>query len=128
MLQKNYSIQKQSALFLILLVSGLVISLFAGCSDNNNSTGPGGNPGTNEVWIQSNAYDPSTITVTQGTTITWKNKDSVNHTVTSDVAGLFGSGTLGNNATYAHAFDSVGTFAYHCTFHSNMHGTTRAFL
>lgn len=77
----------------------------------------------NEVWISGNAYSPKTITVAKNTTITWRNKDAVNHTVTSDTAGLFDSGLLQGGNTYQHQFTTTGTFTYHCNFHSNMTGT-----
>lgn len=79
-------------------------------------------PGANEVWIQGRAFNPATITVTAGTTITWTNKDGVNHTVTSTTA-LFDSGTIANNGTYSHTFNSTGTFTYTCTIHPDMAGT-----
>jgi plastocyanin len=122
---RRYTIQA-AGMFILLAVSSLLLTQFSGCnkSGNNYNTpnGPGG-PGTNEVWIQGSAYDPSTITVTQGTAITWTNKDGVTHTVTSDTPGLFGSSNLGNGGTYSHSFASPGTFHYHCNFHAGMHGT-----
>ncbi len=36
-----------------------------------------------EVVIQNFAYSPAAITITQGTTVTWVNKDNVGHTVTA---------------------------------------------
>jgi len=77
-------------------------------------------PGANEVWIQSSmAFDPSTITVTTGTTITWTNKDAIGHSVTSD-NGVFDSGILNPNETFSYTFNTAGTFAYHCKVHSSM--------
>jgi plastocyanin len=114
-------------LFILLAVSSLMLTQFSGCSKSGNSynntpNGPGG-PGTDEVWIQGSAYDPTSITVSQGTSITWTNKDGVTHTVTSDTPNLFDSPNLGTNGTYSHTFTSAGTFTYHCNFHANMHGT-----
>jgi plastocyanin len=62
---------------------------------------------------------PSTLTVSVGTTVTWTNKDSVSHTVTSN-DNLFESGTLAKNATFQHTFNQKGTFQYHCSFHAFM--------
>ena len=89
-----------------------------GISGSAGGSGTGG-PGVNEVFIQSFAFSPSTITVAAGTTITWTNKDAANHTATS-TSGIFDSGSLGTNATYSHTFADKGTFAYKCTFHSSM--------
>ena len=117
---KSYS-RKLSARLLVIV---LVLSASASCSkdeddnDNGNPTG-GNNNGSSTVTIQDFAFSPSTITVTAGTTITWKNIDNVVHTVTSD-EGLFDSGNLGQNATFTHTFNSAGTFDYHCTPHPAM--------
>lgn len=79
-------------------------------------------PGVNEVFIQGSAFEPSAITVAAGTTITWTNKDGMDHTVTSNT-GLFDSGSIGNNATYSHTFSTVGTFPYKCTIHPTMNAS-----
>ncbi len=105
----------------IRILMGIAI-LFAiiGISDScNKSTDSQGTPGTNEVWIQGMAFNPSAITVTAGTTITWTNKDGFAHTVTSNT-GLFDSGTINSNGTYSHLFATAGTFPYHCTIHPSM--------
>jgi plastocyanin len=79
-------------------------------------------PPPNEVYIQGFAFNPVTITVVAGTTITWTNKDAVAHTVTSDT-GAFDSGSIAANGTYSRTFSTTGTFAYHCTFHAGMNAT-----
>jgi plastocyanin len=71
--------------------------------------------------IQGFAFQPATLTVTVGTTVTWTNKDTAAHTVTSDT-GVFDSGNMPNGATYSFTFNQAGTFPYHCNYHSNMHG------
>jgi len=87
-----------------------------GTGDN---TGSKGSPGTNEVWIQGMAFTPSSITVKEGTTITWTNKDAISHTVTSD-DNLFDSGPLGSGKTFTYTFSIAGTYAYHCLIHPSM--------
>ena len=77
--------------------------------------------GANEVWIESSAFNPVTITVTTNTTVIWTNMDGIAHTVTSDT-GDFDSGNLDSNATFSHTFTTAGTFPYHCTYHSLMLG------
>ncbi len=101
----------------LVILLFVVFNLSAGCSKSDSSTT---NPGADEVFIQSFAFNPSTITVPVNTTVTWTNKDAVAHTVTSDTGGLFDSGNLNTNATYAHKFTSAGTFNYHCTIHPTM--------
>lgn len=105
-----------------LLAASSILSSCEKTSDVNDPGGdPGGStgPGANEVFIQGNAFTPSTITVTANTTVTWTNKDSAPHTVTSN-SGAFNSGTINTNGTFSHTFTSAGTYAYYCTFHTSM--------
>jgi plastocyanin len=86
----------------------------------SNPYGTGGSgPGADEVFIQGMTFTPATITVTAGTTITWTNKDSYAHTVTSDTP-LFDSGNLGSNKSFTYTFATAGTFPYHCNIHTSM--------
>lgn len=73
------------------------------------------------VIIQSFSFNPDFITIDQGDTVVWTNLDGVSHTSTSD-DGLWDSGLLGNGDSFTLAFDSAGTFAYHCTPHPSMTG------
>ena len=122
---------KSRLLFGITLIFGL-IAISNSCSKSsayntpqgnntgNNTGGSGGTvPGANEVWIQNMTFNPSTISVTAGTTITWTNKDAIGHTVTSD-AGLFDSGVIATNGTYQYTFSTTGSYAYHCKIHPGM--------
>jgi nitrite reductase (NO-forming) len=76
----------------------------------------------------SKPYDPSPLTVKAGTSVTWTNKDSSIHTVTSglpekgDVGTLFDSSLINPGMTFVHVFDKQGTFDYSCTLHPFMHG------
>jgi plastocyanin len=78
--------------------------------------------GSAQVAMQGSAFSPQTVTIPVGGTVTWTNKDSMNHTVTAD-GGAFQSGDLGNGATFSFTFDTAGTYAYHCTIHPSMTGT-----
>lgn len=90
-----------------------------GNPSGTGGTGGSGSPGANEVFIQGMAFNPSTITVSANSTITWTNKDAIGHTVTSD-SGLFDSGSIGTNGTYSYTFTTSGTFTYHCKVHPTM--------
>ncbi len=73
--------------------------------------------------ISSFAYSPATVIVKVGTTITFTNEESVDHTATSNTEGLFDTGTLGKDQSMRVKMSKVGTFSYHCSFHAFMHGT-----
>lgn len=82
---------------------------------------PGGP--TASVDIFDNGFTLANLTIAKGTTVTWTDTGQRPHTVTS-ADGTFGSdGALTSGKTYAHTFDSAGTFAYICTIHSDMHGS-----
>lgn len=68
------------------------------------------------------AFSPASITVKAGTKVTWTNKDSTTHTVTSD-SGVFNSGNLPPNSSFSFTFSTPGTFSYHCSIHTYMTGT-----
>ena len=102
---------------LLLVIISMVTVLIAGCS---GSPGPSSN--TTSVAISNFSFSPATITVKAGASVTWTNKDSTTHTVTSDT-GAFDSGHLSPGATFNFTFASSGNFTYHCAIHSTMKGT-----
>ena len=81
-------------------------------------------PANTTVTIQNFAFSPSTMVVHTGTTITWKNADSVAHTVT-ETDGRQGpdSASLDPGQSYSFTFKDVGTYHYHCSIHPEMTGT-----
>jgi plastocyanin len=112
-------------------------AIFFSCQKNNSSnpspsysssgnTTSGGNTGGNnvaEVDMLNNAYNPASITIAKGTTVTWINKDATVHTVTS--GSLFDSGDITQGKSFSHTFNSAGTYSYYCTYHRSMGMTGR---
>lgn len=93
-------------------------------STTTNSTGTEQTTPSVTVAIQDFAFSPATLKVKKGSTVTWTNKDSAPHTVTATgTSGGPSSKTLQNGDSYSFTFDQVGTFAYHCSFHSSMTAT-----
>ena len=68
------------------------------------------------------AYTPDELTVEVGTTVTWTNTDSMSHTSTSD-ATEWNSGIVAPGGRFSFAFQTAGTFQYHCAIHPGMVGT-----
>ena len=73
------------------------------------------------VNIQFAAFGPSTLDVLPGETVEWDNVSERRHTVNAD-DGSFASGDLFGGDRFAHEFDAVGVYAYHCTVHPGMVG------
>lgn len=69
---------------------------------------------------------PANTDVAKGTKVTWTNKDSTGHTVTSGTRpnkdGKF-DGQLAAGGTFSVTFADAGTYSYFCTIHSTMNGT-----
>jgi plastocyanin len=122
---------------LVLIMSGLIAAVSCGTSSPPTTQPPdvkgtqvkpeqpGAAPGPDfkpaAVVIENFAFSPATITVAIGTTVTWTNKDSATHTVTSRTA-IFDSGKLSPGDSFSYTFNTKGDFEYYCTFHPNMTG------
>lgn len=74
------------------------------------------------IAVQAFAYQPTTMTVSAGTTVVWTNLDPVQHTVT-DVNQTWDSGLFDPQSTYSKTFDTPGTYQYFCLPHPMMIGT-----
>ena len=68
------------------------------------------------------AFEPASLEVATGTTVTWTNNGQARHTATAD-DGTFDSGRLQSGETFSFTFNTPGTFAYHCEIHPEMTGT-----
>jgi plastocyanin len=89
-------------------------------ADTTASGAPAG--GSAPATIVDFGFQPSTVTVRAGTTVTWTNTGGAPHTATAD-DGSFDSGTLSTGSTFSQPFTKPGTYAYHCRIHSSMTGT-----
>jgi len=89
-----------------------------GTTNPGGTGGMGGGGGTtaNSVGVFDNEFDPTSLTVTVGTTVTWEFHGSYSsHNVTFDN----GSGSSGDKmtGTYARTFNTAGAYPYKCTIH-----------
>jgi plastocyanin len=75
-----------------------------------------------DVSVVDFAFEPGTVSVPAGATVTWTNSGSRPHTVTAD-DGSFDSGRLDPGEQFSQTFDQPGTFTYHCGFHPEMQGS-----
>jgi len=111
--------------YAILVIALMCGTLFCGCTMTPASqetalttqitatapTGP-----TALVIIRARAFDPATITIKQGTTVTWKNEDTITHHVvhSPDVSHekLFDSGQLSPGQSFSYTFTEKGQYKY----------------
>ncbi len=83
-------------------------------STNPSNGTPAAAPATGDsVTFTGGAFQPASLKVKVGTTVTWTNSDTATQSVTSDTANLFDSGVLNPGATYTFTFTQAGTFTYH---------------
>ena len=74
------------------------------------------------VGIVDFAFQPDTITVNVGDTVTWTNNGPSAHTTTSST-GVWNSGPLFPSQSFSVTFNTAGSFPYLCTIHPTMQGT-----
>ena len=74
------------------------------------------------IVIEDFAFNPPTIEIPVGTTITWVNQGQAPHTATAD-DGAFDTDRLVPGQEASETFAEAGSFPYTCLFHPDMHGT-----
>ena len=120
---RRQALNLMTALSVFLVVGVLAASCGGGSGETTTSatTSTGGERGA-QVVMKNLAFDPATVTIKVGESVTWTNQDSTNHTVIAD-NGEFESSDLDQDATFTFKFDKAGTFPYHCSIHPTMKGT-----
>jgi plastocyanin len=73
------------------------------------------------VDIDNFAFTPADLTVSAGTTVTWKNEDDSPHRI-GDKNGTFKSAALDTDDSFSHTFAAPGEYPYICTIHPYMVG------
>lgn len=132
-----------------LVLALVAVLALAGCGDIQNSYGSATEPtntpaagtaasptasaaetpaSSTTVTIQNFAFVPASLTVKAGTEVTWINKDSTVHDVTSTdgpavgaaITDLFASEVLNQGDSFSFTFSEPGTYYYQCTIHASM--------
>ena len=78
--------------------------------------------GGTAVSISDFKFNPATLTVPVGTTVTWTNQDEEPHTVAAK-DGSFHSPGMDSHGTYSFTFATAGSYDYICSIHPFMTGT-----
>src|SRR5690242_9419218 len=97
----------------VVLMAGVVAAL--GAEKKEKPKGP-------QVEIKGMKFDPGTIKVKAGETVTWTNNDDRDHTVTADDPKGFKSGNIKRGETFEQKFAKAGKYAYSCSYHPRMKG------
>ena len=75
---------------------------------------------TTSVMIDNFTFEPAQLTVKLGTTVTWKNRDDIPHTIVA--AGKFRSKTMDTDDSFSFTFTAAGDYKYFCSLHPHMTG------
>lgn len=129
------------------LAVGLLMTILVACSSvtgaspsasaspspsaSTASTAAGGSAAAGSgqtVTLKNFAFSPTTLTVAAGTTVTFKNEDPTEHTVTNGKDGKAAAGAkfdqkLPTGQSVTVTFDTPGTYDVTCTIHSSMNMT-----
>ena len=75
------------------------------------------------VGIDNFTFNPATLAVKAGTTVTWTNRDDIPHGIASANNAFAKSTALDTDDKYAFTFTTPGTYQYFCYIHPHMTGT-----
>ena len=75
------------------------------------------------ISIDNFTFNPPTLTVKAGTTITWTNKDDIPHGIASANNAFSRSKALDTDDSFSFTFTTPGTYQYFCYIHPHMTGT-----
>jgi len=111
-----------------LLVTALI--LLAGCGGDGGDGGDGGGGGANVVEITDDGFEPSTLTVSSGDEVTFKNGSSDDAWPASDVhpthqlyPGFDAKKPLLSGQAYSFTFTKAGSWGYHNHLEPDEQGT-----
>jgi plastocyanin len=115
-----------------LLVMGATAMLIAGCGGGDSgsatanqspsSSSSASGQSSSGVTIRDFKFMPNPLTVQSGASVNVTNDDSAPHTVTADDGHSFDTGTLDQGSSKTISVTKPGTYPYHCSIHSFMHG------
>jgi plastocyanin len=101
------------AIGMTLVLASLVAS---GCASDTTNPDGGGGLAANQVAVRDNVYVPASLTVSEGTTVTWLWQGVNLHTVTFDAQNLPSTQPQSSGSLKV-TFNEPGVFTYYCAIH-----------
>ena len=106
---------------LLALTLGVGVAACGGRAGEQRAEAPTRAPQATSVKVALFRFQPGTLQVAPGTTVTWHNDDAITHTVTAGIPGQpsgdFDEELPDKGARASVAFDNPGTFTYFCARH-----------
>jgi plastocyanin len=92
-------------------------------TDSTSSSGENPPAVAATIHIADGKFEPRTIDIAVGGSVTWINDDVASHNVKFLEPSTFNSGIIKPAATWTQTFTSAGTYDYYCDFHNSMKGS-----
>jgi plastocyanin len=105
------------------ILAGILVAGAAACGGGGSGDAMAPSTGPGDVTVGNNFFSPVDVSVTPGTTVTWRwAAGAAEHNVTFDDGEHSPTQSSG---TFPRTFGTAGTYPYHCTIHGAqvMHGT-----
>lgn len=100
-----------------ILIGAVVLFTFTSVTGEHHAAA--GKPKTHVVAIRDSQFSPTSLTVSAGDTLIFRNDDIVPHTATGRA---FDSGNLNKGQSWKYVAKAKGSFSYICTYHPSMKG------
>lgn len=101
------------------------LMFLAACGSSTAPAGGGGGggggctPTATKICMAGLSFNPSTLTVSAGMSVTWENGSNTTHTVTSATGStlVYDSGNVPVGSAFSQTFITPGTYHYYCKIH-----------
>jgi plastocyanin len=108
---------------LVLAMAGLLaLAATAATAGSRSATPANGRAGSKSVSASGSAWSPTSVTVTRGARVTWRNPTSVAHDVVAFGGKWSFSRSLSSGQSVSYVFSNAGTFLFRCALHSYVSG------
>jgi plastocyanin len=116
----SHPVHVRTTIVALLLAALGLVGCGGGSSKGSSAKSAGAGVAGTAITIQNFAFSPPVLLAKTGDTITVTNKDDTEHTFTANDKS-FDTGPFKGSKTIK--MNKAGTFAYHCSIHTFMHGT-----
>ncbi len=116
-MKRNTMLVMTAALLGALVLAGCSYSATPSGTTGGGTTGGGATSSGSTVSMKNFAFNPSTIDVVVGATVTFTNDDTVQHNVAGE---SWSSGPLDPGQSYTATFSNAGAIAVKCLIHPSM--------
>lgn len=121
-------------IIILLILGGAFLAFFPGPGDDTVDSKTKTYPNTsqtlgtskNKISINKSDFQPDTLEIKKGESVTWVNQDGSQHVISSDQeeSGVpkFLSSNLNKGDSFTYTFNTKGTYKYHCRINPNLKG------